>query len=509
MRCGILYIVFWLAQAASAQGTAAAPRKDPPASKSNTQNKTTAPRTPNKPGPEAGHEASVDRRVIGYKPGLNARVEKFPGNRQTVHAAGGAAVRMNSGRLTAVRTPDGTVIRHLPGGARSVEVQRPGGALVVVGGAGAGYVQRPVVTGSRQLIQRTYISSSGQVAVRAYQRYTYRGVVLDAYMPLQYYNPALYEYAATPWPVPVAYSWEWSGSPWYGYFGGYFTPYPLYPGPAYWLTDYVLASTLQEAYQENPSVARAAAGGGVGTVPSGITPEVKEILTDEVRRYLAVERASFSAETGAPSGNAGGITRSASPFPGDWPHALVVNATIESDFSAEPCILHAGDVLQVPPPTEPQGSSATVLMWASTGGCKVRTVTSVALRDLVEMQNHLRELVERGLGELQARQGRRDLPKLAGPLLQPPVPSSWASQIKPDPNVKDELRKASEAAGAEEREAVRQTLVPVTVGPGDTVETVIGVFGQPLQIVDLGPAKVYRYGDMRITFQDGKVTEIK
>ena len=31
---------------------------------------------------------------------------------------------------------------------------------------------------------------------------------------------------------------------------GLFPPYPQYAGPAFWLTDYLIATTLQEAYQE-------------------------------------------------------------------------------------------------------------------------------------------------------------------------------------------------------------------------------------------------------------------
>ena len=40
----------------------------------------------------------------------------------------------------------------------------------------------------------------------------------------------------------------WGAAPWYGYYGAYFRPYPVYPSAAYWLTDYMVAASLQEAY---------------------------------------------------------------------------------------------------------------------------------------------------------------------------------------------------------------------------------------------------------------------
>ena len=109
------------------------------------------------------------------------------------------------------------------------------------------------------------------------------------YTPTRFYRPAFYAYAYSPWVTPVAYSWGWGGSPWFGFYGGYFSPYRVYAGPAFWLTDYLFAMTLQEAYQERID-ANLQGGGYAAGGPVGLTPDVKQAVADEVHRQLDQER---------------------------------------------------------------------------------------------------------------------------------------------------------------------------------------------------------------------------
>jgi hypothetical protein len=44
---------------------------------------------------------------------------------------------------------------------------------------------------------------------------------------------------------------------------------------------------------------------------------------------------------------------------------------------------------------------------------------------------------------------------------------------------------------------------------GQTVEQVTAAMGQPTKTVNLGPKKIYVYKDMKITFKDGKVTNVE
>ena len=60
--------------------------------------------------------------------------------------------------------------------------------------------------------------------------------------PGLYYHPGFYGWAYNPWGIPIAFGWGWGGSPWFGYYGGFFQPYPVYPSAAFWLTDYMISS---------------------------------------------------------------------------------------------------------------------------------------------------------------------------------------------------------------------------------------------------------------------------
>ena len=84
-----------------------------------------------------------------------------------------------------------------------------------------------------------------------------------------------------------------AGRPWYGYYGGYFTPYPVYASPSLWLTDYLIAATLEAAYEERMADALASAGNSYADSGQSapMSPEVKQAIADEVRRQIDRERA--------------------------------------------------------------------------------------------------------------------------------------------------------------------------------------------------------------------------
>jgi len=58
-------------------------------------------------------------------------------------------------------------------------------------------------------------------------RYYLRRRHITAIVPAVYYGPAYYV-AYNPWPAPVATA-GLGRLPWYGYYGGYFAPAPVYP----------------------------------------------------------------------------------------------------------------------------------------------------------------------------------------------------------------------------------------------------------------------------------------
>ncbi|HXA49200.1 MAG TPA: hypothetical protein VNV86_02785, partial [Candidatus Acidoferrum sp.] len=189
-------------------------------------------------------------------PAMNAR--PLPQQRNYTTRTGDVIHRDGGGHVTQVRMSNGTTVYHPQNGPRRVEVVRPDGRVVVAGGTGHGYVQRQVVVQNTTIIKRTYIYN-GVPQARIYRPRIYGGITLAVYTPVRYYRPAFYMYAYNPWAVPVVYSWGWAGRPRYGYYGGYFTPYPTYASPSLWLTDYLIAATLQSAYEERMAARAAAA----------------------------------------------------------------------------------------------------------------------------------------------------------------------------------------------------------------------------------------------------------
>ena len=449
----------------------------------------------------------------GGRPSAPPQVTRYPNGRpQTIRTSNGGMVnRDQSGRVREVHTPGGAVITHAPNGARRVEVARPGNQRIVASAGGrGGYAQRPLMVHNQAFVQRTYYSH-GVAYARVYRPFTYRGVVLNMYTPVRFYRPAFYMYAYSPWVRPVSYGWGWAGSPWFGFYGGYFSPYRIYAGPAFWLTDYLFAMTLQEAYQErmdaNLQGAAYAASG-----PVGLTPEVKQAVADEVHRQLDMEAAEGQSMTA----NAGSGNVMAPIFSDNIPHVFVVSSSLMVDDRGPGCPVSEGDVLQLRPGSS-NGAAADVVVLASKGqDCRRGSVVSVQIQDLQEMQNHMRETVDQGLAELQSRQGKGGLPPLPAAAAAAPVDSPIAAAVQPDPNVATELTQAAQEADKGEQDVVSQSAAadqnaagPVTISLGQSMADVESINGKPDKVIDLGAKKIYVYKDLKITFTDGRVSDVQ
>lgn len=445
-----------------------------------------------------------------------------PGNRpqdsrpRVVETRGGDTVwRDAAGRVSEVRMRSGTVVYHAPSGIRRVEAERPGGRIVVAGAPGHGYVQRQVVIDNRTIVKRTYVAG-GATYARFYRPVPYRGFVLNVYTPVRYYRPAFYAYAYNPWQRPVIYDWGWARDPWYSYYGGYFRPYPVYASPTLWLTDYLIAGTLQAAYQE-----RMAAngdrqdlygpGGGAGG-QAALTPEVKQMIADEVRWQLEEERADgqrVDANFSADAGNG-----PPPMFDDNVSHVFVANFSLTVNSNDGECTIGEGDVLRMSGPPPPNAATAEVIVLASRGSnCRQGVMAAVQLQDLQEMQNHMRETIDKGLGDLQARQGQSGLPALP-PGASGTIDTPFAAGAQPDSNAGGELTAVRQEAERGEQAVIGQTqdagaAGPITLSLGQTIEEVKAIQGEPQKIVNLGPKKIYVYKDIKITFMDGKVTDVQ
>jgi len=179
-----------------------------------------------------------------------------------------------------------------------------------------------------------------------YYGYPYRGLYLNVYGPSFYYGRAL---RVGVQPLGSAnFLWlGWAGNPWYGYYGYYFAPYPSYPSASYWLTDYLISSNLQTAYDAHKDA------GEVDGIPPSIPgrptdAEVKQQIADEVRNQLALENqeAASNAQQVDVDPGSSGIDRILSDAARGKQHVFVVASALDVvNASQTECTLSDGDVL--------------------------------------------------------------------------------------------------------------------------------------------------------------------
>jgi len=477
-----------------------------------------------------------------------ARAGAPSASRTMPHGANGAAPKGSTVRST----PRGDQVRMRPGGkpgdvhvagrnmdihhglagGRSSRVERADHSRVVAERGRRGYVQHPYRFRGHEYGHRTYWAH-GRAYDRFYARYPYHGVYVEMYSPAFYYPPAFYGWAYNPWAVPIAYpvaAWGWGVAPWYGVYGvGWFTPYPVYASASLWLTDYMISTTLAAAYQAQVDAA-AQAQAAVAPDAAPLTPDVKSLIAQEVQRQIAVENAEAAPQQQAagPNPEISGVQRLLSD---NQSHVFVAGAAIDVvDANNNECAISDGDVLQLTPTALPDdATAATLVVMTSKGGveCKKGAAVSVNIEDLQDMQNHMREAIDQGMGDLKAKQGQNGLPALPPSAGAPPVKAQFAMDAPPpDPMAQQEITQQAQDADKAEQEVLAQAgsaptdaaapaavpapaPPPVEISLGLTVDQVTAALGQPKNIVDLGAKKIYVFKDMKITFKDGKVSDVQ
>jgi hypothetical protein len=411
-------------------------------------------------------------------------------------------------------------------GNRRVSVERADHSRIVAERGGRGYVQHPYRYRGREFGHRTYYYH-GRAYDRYYGRYYYRGAYMDVYAPGYYYGPGFYGWAYNPWAAPITYAWGWGGSPWYGYYGGYFTPYPVYGSASLWLTDYLISNSLAAAYQAQAN-AQAANDAALQAGSAPLTPETKELIANEVQREIALENseAQQNAQNQDVDYGSSGIAR----MLGDnQAHVFVAGSDLDLvDTAGQECAISQGDVLEVTSAPPPDATAATAVVLAAKGGreCARADNVSIAFTDLQNMQNHLRETIDQGMGDLQKKQGQDGLPAAPPSAQAAPAKSNYAAIAPPpDPDAASEIQQQSQQADQAEQDVasaappasgdanpaapVATQAAPATIGLGQTTDQVTAALGAPKRIVDLGTKKIYIYQDMKITFKAGKVSDVE
>ncbi|MBZ5650584.1 MAG: hypothetical protein LAO18_08885 [Acidobacteriia bacterium] len=401
----------------------------------------------NTPANRSGNaEGNRGRNPSGNRGGYNAGNRggmpnrRAPGRTVTLKGGGSASFRPN-GQIRVIHR-DGMRIQHNLRGGRTIVTERRGVRIVTRGG-GRGYVQRTYVTrGGRAFYSRTYYSH-GVYRVGVYRGYYYHRHYFYGYYPPYWYHPAFYLWAYRPWGPPVYWGvgiggWGWG--PWYGYYGGYFAPYSVYPSAAFWLTDYVIAANLQAAYEARAQAnADAAAydqgqtdygnsgGQAANNGPVTLTPEVKQAIAEEVKAQLEAQQQQAQ---GAPGGQA----QAAQPTNDEVPPALdparrtfVVASDITVPSNGQECDLSPGDVITRLTDTPDADQKVNASVQASKkGDCGAGQQVAVSVEDLQDMRNHFQEQLDSGMKDLAQKQGKGGLPKA-------PDTGTVASDVPPPP----------------------------------------------------------------------------
>ena len=476
-----------------------------------------------------GHEATKGTSGPNKGPESTRAPRPLPKGQQEFHSKGGSSfTKRPDGRVATLHdTRRGMDIHHGLGGGRHVEVRARDGHRIVAERGGRGFVERPYSFHGRAYDHRTYYYN-GRAYDHFYHGYYYRGAYVQMYTPAYYYAPAFYGWAYNPWVAPIPYAWGWAGNPWYGYYGVYFAPYPVYPSASYWLTDYLISTTLAVAYQARVDAAQAQANAQAADAVA-LTPEVKNLISAEVQRQIAVENAESSAgaQNIDPNPAMSGIQAMLND---NVRHIFVAGHSIDVvDASGAECAISEGDALQLTGPPPSGATAATLDVLSSKGGqdCRAGKNVNVEFADLQDMQNHMRETIDQGMSDLQSKQGKGGLPTIPTSASAAPAKAAFAVDAPgPDATAATEIAEQSKQADQAENEVVSQateggpgpsaptdaqnTAPPIPFqAMGKNIPEVTAHYGQPKNIVDLGAKKIYVYQDLKITFKDDKVVDVQ
>jgi len=176
--------------------------------------------------------------------------------------------------------------------------------------------------------------------------------------------------------------------------------------------------------------------------------------------------------------------------------------------------------MKTPPASD--ASAADLVVLSSKGGheCQRAATVTVSLNDLQEMQNHMRETIDQGLKDLQARQGKGGLPSLPPSAQVPTTPALYAAAAPADdPNaaaaIQQQMQSADESLKevsttvAQDNGTAPPAAEPAPIAIGQTQDQVKSALGAPARVANLGPKSIYYYDGTKVIFQNGKVSDIQ
>jgi hypothetical protein len=371
---------------------------------------------------------------------------------------------------------------HLAGGGRVGEVPHSlaGGPIRVVryGNTLSGTVERTIRPG---LVSRTFVSGGHVLYTHVYQRQVWhqfgRSFAYETFVPAVRYPAVYYAWALTPWPRPVAYTWGWQVQPWYPMYGSLFTPYPVYTSPDLWMTDYIVAQSMQTAYQAqtaappseapplgatappvpDPGVAAPVAEpsdaalapqpgdapvapqssdtpSAAGATPPAITPQVKAQLNAQIKVQLQEQQAAAATPA---------ILTTQSTPPALRPNhvffQVVQPLSVPLGTANGHCSLNANDYIKrTGGMSNDDWMIPVVVELSRPSDCPEGLQTRVGLNDLNAMENEQEAQVMEAMRAASKRMGPNGPP--SGPGAQPALIADGSAS--PDPRALDALRQA-------------------------------------------------------------------
>ena len=149
----------------------------------------------------------------------------------------------------------------------------------------------------------------------------------------------------------------------------------------------------------------------------------------------------------------------------------------------------------------------------------------VQLTDLQEMQNHMRETIDQGLQDLQAKQGTGGLPAAPPSAQAPPVEAQYASVAPPpEPNLATDIQQADQQGDQAEKEVTAEAAQD-SGAPGGAASCCSGgsCIGRTGPDPRPGAGGSWRAGTggesgiqghlllhgMKVIFKDGKVSDVQ
>jgi len=391
-------------------------------------------------------ERDKNNRVIGQTTREGHRLEYSPtGHPVKVITNKGAEARFDThGKVSTIKTSGGMTINREPNGQRRIVTEHRDAnnrveSRVVTAGPNRGFVEHRFERGGSEYVRRTYVYE-GRTNVTVYRTYYYNNVAYYHYVPAYYYAPVYYGWAYNPWPAPVYYTWGWYGDPWYRPYGYYFAPYPVYPSADFWLTDYLIAENLRASYQAQAAANADAAGANADAAAANanaaaanadtaasqrgsqagavtLTPEVKQMIAEEVKAQLTAEQAAATQNgtgsgtpTSAPAQPAGN-TEQVPPALDPNLRVFIVTTSLDVTANGEPCSLSAGDVLRRMDNAPDSDNTVGVMVLSSKkSDCGMDSSPRIQVADLQEMHNRFREQLDTGLKTLADNQGKKGIP---------------------------------------------------------------------------------------------------